>query len=343
MLFKKAVIFSLVAGAFAQSNTIVDVLQASGQNTKLLALLTDSSTYAPIVTLLSGNGTFTVFAPNDDAFDKANLTTGADYTSYHILGSVIPSVALANGSNFADTLLTNTTYDKFGNGQGLPLDVVKDSTGVTVHFGLGSSTVVKADNNATNGVVHIIDTILMPPVAPSATAEAANLTGVVDALTTAGLVSAVDGAMGVTIFAPSNGAFQALVASVGNLSSIPLSTLQNILKYHVVSGVYYSTNIIALKEPTDVTTLLGPTVHVLFNGTNVLVNNSTVVLADILVDNGVVHVIDSVLMPPTSSSSSATGASSASSTSTPTSLAVHNQASFVTAAALAVVFCVLLL
>jgi uncharacterized surface protein with fasciclin (FAS1) repeats len=140
--------------------------------------------------------------------------------------------------------------------------------------------------NFTGGVIHIIDRVLTIPESDAATAAAANLTSLVGALTQANLVNTVDALRDVTIFAPSNAAFSSIGSAVVNLTSAELA---GILTYHVVNGtVGYSPGL----TNTTLTTVNGGTVRITVQNGTVYVNSARVVTPDVLVANGVVHVID---------------------------------------------------
>ena len=146
--------------------------------------------------------------------------------------------------------------------------------------------------NFTGGVIHIIDTVLTIPESDSSTAVAANLTSLAGALTTANLVSTVDALSDVTIFAPSNAAFEAIGSAVGTLSTAQLTS---ILTYHVVQGtVGYST----LLSNTTLKTVNGENVTITIEDGDVFVNSAKVITPNVLVNNGVVHVIDGYVALP---------------------------------------------
>merc|ERR1712161_116729 len=164
------------------------------------------------------------------------------------------------------------------------------------------------DNEATNGVAHIIDGVLLPPAPTLApTAAPKNLVGLaqsVDILSTlvaavvAGdLVETLSSAGPFTVFAPTNDAFAALPA--GTLDSLlqpeNKGTLVDILTYHVVSGKVLSTD---LAPSQDVSTVQGDTLLIKARDGAVTVNGRNVVTADNEATNGVAHIIDGVLLPP---------------------------------------------
>ena len=133
----------------------------------------------------------------------------------------------------------------------------------------------------------MIDAVLTIPLNISTTAIEAGLSAAAGALTDTNLVSAVDSLTDVTVFVPNNAAFQAIGSAVGNLT---MAQLSSILEYHVINGtVAYSTD---LANGTTIKTLQGNDVTItIMNGT-VFVNSAQVVTPDVLVANGVVHVID---------------------------------------------------
>jgi uncharacterized surface protein with fasciclin (FAS1) repeats len=142
-----------------------------------------------------------------------------------------------------------------------------------------------------NGVIHVIDSFLVLPANVSTTAVAANLTSVVGALIAADLVETVDTTPDVTIFAPSNMAFQSIGSALGNIST---EDLTKVLTYHVVPGaIGYSST---LKNMTLATVNGGSVTITIIDG-SVYVNSAKVIVPDVLVANGVVHVIDNVLNP----------------------------------------------
>merc|ERR1711998_822593 len=176
-----------------------------------------------------------------------------------------------------------------------------------------NSKVVTADVDATNGVVHVIDRVLIPPqsvnMALGATPVRKNivelasgiddLSTLVTALTAGKLTTALSGDGPFTVFAPTNEAFAALPkATLAHLLDPKnIKELDEILEYHVIAGTAIHAK--DLKEFQKVKTLEGRTVNVLKRDGSVLVGNSKVVTADVDATNGVVHVINHVLIPPT--------------------------------------------
>lgn len=149
-----------------------------------------------------------------------------------------------------------------------------------------AANLIHQDNNFTGGIVHIVDNVLTLPLNISTTAVAANLTSLTGALTDAKLVGAVDGLKDVTVFAPNNEAFQSIGSVLPNMT---MEQLTQILEYHVINGtVGYSSKV--MNE--SVMTLGGKNLTIEIIGSDVFVNSAKVVVPNVLVANGVVHVID---------------------------------------------------
>jgi uncharacterized surface protein with fasciclin (FAS1) repeats len=144
------------------------------------------------------------------------------------------------------------------------------------------------DVNFTGGVIHVIDRLLVLPEVPSETLAAAGLTSLRGALNKTNLIEAVDTTPDVTIFAPSNEAFRNIGSALANISD---EDLTNVLSYHVVKGtVGYSSG---LENGTTLTTLSGNNLTITIGEEGrIFVNSARVTIADVLVANGVVHVID---------------------------------------------------
>merc|ERR1712048_107719 len=179
--------------------------------------------------------------------------------------------------------------------------VTKDGSTVMA----GSATVSTADISCSNGVIHVIDAVLLPPerlLSPvpdivETAISAGNFTVLVEALQTAGLVDALKGAGPFTVFAPTDAAFTALLDSLGVTKAELLARddLADILKYHVLSGSSVMSADLAATQ--GVTTLEGSTLTVTKDDSTVMAGSASVSTADISCSNGVIHAIDSVLLP----------------------------------------------
>ncbi|CAN8095208.1 unnamed protein product [Discula destructiva] len=281
------------------SQALTDVIAGTPDLSTLGALL---QSYPDLASMLASASNITILAPNNAAFSTfltaaVNESITADpglapaVLSYHVLAGTIRSDQITDTPAFPKTMLTNATYTNVTGGQVVKCET--DNGGVVITSGLlRNSTVVTADVAFNGGVVHIIDSVLTIPESPSMTATAANLSSLVGALNQTNLVGTVDEAMDVTILAPENSAFESIASLVSTLSTEQVAA---ILRYHVVGGtVGYSTS---LSDGQTITTLNGSTVTITERDGNIFVNSAEVVMADILVSNGVAHVIDNVLNP----------------------------------------------
>jgi transforming growth factor-beta-induced protein len=298
--FAPLVLAWLLAPAFGQTNsTIVELAVA----TPSLSTLVTAVTAADLATALGNpNATLTVFAPDNDAFAKLPdgllttlLTPGfkmhlTDILLYHVFGdAAILSSALADTQDI--TMLN-----------GEMLTVTKSNTTVTVTTTFGqSATVIMADVEGSNGVVHVIDGVLVPSsIMATVISLVANYSALLSLITRAGLETTLMGTGPFTLLAPTNEAFSMLdTATVDFLTSTAgAATLTSILTYHVISGSVTSD---MLMNGMMVKTVEGGEVTFMIEGDTVMVNNATVISADMLAFNGVSHGIDMILMPPAAS------------------------------------------
>jgi uncharacterized surface protein with fasciclin (FAS1) repeats len=294
-----ALIALLCASVFAQSptNTIAANVAEDPNLSELAGIVTGPGYEAVLEALSNPDATLTLFAPNNSAFEKLPAVPGYDdlinILYYHAINDII-SAGNLTALQFPDSLMANASYVNLGEDKAQVLQVTQSDGVVTIVFGVpgtpaGVATVTTADVACSNGVIHIIDTVLLIPGKTSEVAAAAGLTDLIEALQLADLVSAVDDTASLTIFAPTNEAFAAL----GDWRSLPVETLKDVLLYHVVPAVAYSTD---LSNNQKFTTLEGGEVTITTTD-GVKVNDANVAVANALIKNGVVHVIDKVLMP----------------------------------------------
>lgn len=268
--------------------TIVDIAVADGRFTTLVTAVQE----AGLVETLSGEGPFTVFAPTDDAFGKlpegtvevllADIPALTDILLYHaISGEVLAE----------DVVMLSETETVLG-----------EKVMIKVEDGnvyINDSMVIITDIMADNGVIHVIDTVLLPPeklgtIVDIAVADG-RFTTLVTALQEAELVEALSGEGPFTVFAPTDEAFGKLPDGTIEALLADIPALTDILLYHVVSGKVLAEDVVMLEEAE---TLLGENVTIRVEDGNVYINDSMVIITDILADNGVIHVIDTVLLPP---------------------------------------------
>ena len=317
-----------------EEQSVLDLAIEAGQFSTLIAAI-DA---AGLSETLEGEGPFTVLAPTDAAFDAAFEALGitaADLLAdtetltailtYHVLPQAADSqlVATLDGSSVPTV-----------NGQSVDISVVAGQ------IMINEATVVSADLIADNGIVHVIDAVLLPPdiaealgvamaddmeeettttteatttttteamaptiaeiVAEAAAGDPAEFTVLLAALETADLVDALSGEGPFTVFAPTDAAFAALLDDLGITAEELLANpdLANILLYHVVSGEFLAADVIDL-APVDVPTLFEEnTISIAVVDGSVVINDvATVISPDVMASNGVIHVIDVVLVP----------------------------------------------
>ena len=273
-------------------NSIYDIVSNSADHTTLKTAIDACSLNG----VLSGAGTLTLFAPTDAAFNLLPAGTVAallndipqltNILKHHVVGATVMSSMLSN--NQVVTTLNGTTVTVTINSMGVFID---------------NAQVIVADIVADNGVVHVIDAVLIPSPPSNSiydivsnSADHTTLKAAIDACSLNGVLS---GAGTLTLFAPTDAAFNLLPAGTvaALLNDIP--QLTNILKHHVVGATVMSS---MLSNNQVVTTLNGTTVTVTINSMGVFIDNAQVIVADIVADNGVVHVIDAVLIPSSTTS-----------------------------------------
>ena len=316
----------VVAADIAISNGVVHVLNGvmlpdlmlpnivEAATAANLSVLIDAVTAAGLGNALLNADAITVFAPTNDAFMAALNAYDADDLNQlvakiggienlqTILGfHVVPAVAFST-----DLAATNT----FTTLAGQELTVTAGSSGVTVTDALGNTAnVVTADVAIENGVVHVIDGVLLPEFSlPNLVeaATAANLTVLLDAVTAANLGGALLDAEAITVFAPTNQAFLDLLDALSLnsleelIATLGAEAVTKVLQFHVVPATAFSFDLASGAQM--VPTLSGEMLTVTRNGSNVTVtdkagNTFNVVAADVAIQNGVVHVIDGVLLP----------------------------------------------
>ena len=270
--------------------TIVQIAADAGQFTTLVAAVKA----AGLADTLSGKGPFTVFAPTDAAFAKLGKETLADLLkpenkpqlvailTYHVLGE----------RAMAATVVARKELTTL---QGGTLAVVVDGGKVKV----GSANISKTDITGSNGVIHVIDSVLIPAAEPNlveVASKAGKFGTLLKAAVAAGLADtlAKDGPF--TVFAPTDEAFAKLgdetIASL--LQPENKARLTAILKNHVVAGKVVAAQAVKL---TEAATIGGTKLMLKVDGKTLCVGGAKVIAADIMAKNGVIHVIDAVLVP----------------------------------------------
>jgi uncharacterized surface protein with fasciclin (FAS1) repeats len=274
----------------------------ASQNDTLSALNGLLQAQPDLVDTLTNLENITILAPSNEALESFLNNTevaamvAADPSivpailSYHVLNGTYYASNVTDTAAFIPTLLTNATYSNVTGGQ--VVSAIAEGDTVSFYSALKQqSNVTEANLNFTGGTIHIINQVLAIPMNVSSTAVAAELRSLVGAVTQADLATTLDTLEDVTIFAPYDEAFAAIGSVTGELSEEQLS---KILTYHVVQGtVGYSSGLMNM----SLETVEGSNLTITVGDDGVFVNSAKVIIPDVLVANGVVHVIDGVLNP----------------------------------------------
>lgn len=284
----------------------MDDIVATAQATDNLSILVDALTQAGLVSTLQGDGPFTVFAPTNDAF-QALLDSDPSWNSLSdidntVLRNILQFHVLATNAkaeNLIDSYVTSLASGPNDESISLQIDV---TGGIKFN---GSANPITTDIETSNGIVHTIDEVMLPPSVVNLALNNPQFTSLVTALTrndlTTDYVDVLSGDGPFTVFAPTNAAFQALLDSDTNwnsLNDIPLATLEAVLNYHVVANANVQSS--QLTNEQSITSLGGNLTVNLSDGAKLETTSGQLVniaLPDVQGSNGVVHAVESVLLP----------------------------------------------
>jgi transforming growth factor-beta-induced protein len=279
----------------AQLADIVDTAVDDGRFTILVTALAA----ADLVTTLEGPGPFTVFAPTDTAFGKLPVGTIAyllrPENKIKLIKLLTYHVVAGKAITAADIIAMNPPFElKMLNG--FDTNITKEGSSIKVN----NATVIVADVMASNGIIHALDTVLLLPDIVDIAVQDGRFKILVTALKAAGLVDALKGNGPFTVFAPTDDAF----------AKLPPGTIEDLLKpenkpklikiltYHVTAGSALTTaDILARNPPFEIIMLNDLLTKISKDGDLIRVNDATVIVADIIAKNGVIHAIDMVLLP----------------------------------------------
>lgn len=286
-----------------QPQTIADIASANADFSTLVTALNRTG----LTSVLDGSGQFTVFAPTNAAFQSFFTSLGAGVTVNNVDENVLKSILLNHviGTEINSSAIPESTYvstlspfSSAANAPTISMFVQKSGATVTINGGVsnGGAVVSTADVDASNGVIHIVNSVIKIPTIKNHAIANPNFSTLTSLLVDQGLVPTLDGTSGApfTVFAPINSAFDSATLTLyGSLSS---AAKTQVLTYHVVGGANVRSNAI----PTgNITTLQGQTFTIA--GTSINDAGSTVnkniILTDVQCSNGVVHAIDKVLLP----------------------------------------------
>lgn len=268
---------------------IVDTAVSAGAFQTLVAAVKA----ADLVDTLKGEGPFTVFAPSDEAFAKLPEGTIAELLKPENkpkLQAILAYHVVPGSVKAADVVKLTGAQSV----QGQQIDIAVTDDGVTVD----GANVVKTDIHTSNGVIHVIDSVILPSdkdIVETAVA-AGSFESLVAAIKAAGLVETLQGEGPFTVFAPTDDAIAALPEGTVEelLKPENKDQLAAILTYHVVPGRVMAADVVKLKSAR---TVQGQEIAISVNDGKVMINNANVVSADIDTTNGVIHVIDAVILP----------------------------------------------
>jgi len=258
------------------ATTLVDLVKAAG-----------------LAETLSGEGPFTVAGPTNKAFDdlpkavldmlRSNKTALTEVLTYHVHAGLVLSTDATNDELFTTVQGTKARFNMYANGA------------VTINGAMVDTDAV--DQRASNGVIHVMDKVIYPiPSGDVTTVATSNpdFSTLVTALEKADLVDTLKGMGPFTVFAPTNAAFAKIPADELRRILADKDLLTSILLYHVLPGTVYSAG---LTDGMNAETLAKKPIRITVNDNGVMINRSKVTMADISGTNGVVHVIDTVLIP----------------------------------------------
>jgi len=271
--------------------TIADHAVANPAFSSLVAVATKAEL---VPALDDDNATLTVFAPTNDAFaaflsdlgvglDDLSKETLASVVLYHAMSGIVPAAQVSAG--YFPTL--SMAFDR-------PVSLmISIESGVVLN---SSSDELVADVVATNGIIHAINKVILPPTVVDIASANANFSTLVKAVVKAELATTLSGDGPFTVFAPTNDAFDALFTMLGisGVDALTKDDLTPILLAHVVSGNVASTD---LSNSTVPTLNTNKSIEINIDNGVVLDGDIQVIAADIQGKNGIVHVIDKVIIP----------------------------------------------
>ena len=298
-LFQCLCCLSLMAfGSLRADDNLVQVAASNGQFKTLVNLLVVTG----LDRALQTHDEFTVFAPTDEAFAKLPAETLASLlkpSGRETLTNILKAHVVVGERSLGDIQRPS---------EGKPIKTLEGTsfrlTGNGLNPRFGNAKVVLANVEASNGIVHVIDEVLMPGPKQDNIVETAKSAGIFNtllaALTAADLASVFAGDTSYTVLAPTDEAFEKIPKET--LASLLLpenkDVLVRILKYHVIAGSISAKDAIGA---ANAKTLEGSSVRFTLQDGKLTVDNSTVIKNDVVASNGVIHVIDTVLMPPNKS------------------------------------------
>ncbi|KAJ3094036.1 hypothetical protein HDU97_008672 [Phlyctochytrium planicorne] len=291
---------SILALACAIGVSAQSIIEALGKEDDLKTLLTVAGGREKVVAALNGlTDAVTLFAPSNAAFAKLAAAPSGDALDAVLFYHVVPGTSYVPKEDGRTTLKTALAPKDKKAAQ--VVVAAKTADGVTIGYRLAKANVKKSITvNGGKGIIHVVDDVLLPPQTIAETATAGGLTSLVDTIKAVGLLDVVVGLQDVTIFAPTNDAFAAIKSVTDTLSK---EAIQDVLKLHIVPSPVYAGDIIKAGKKISAKTVLGQEVSAEATEKGVQIAGkgnktpATVVIADVIFDEGVVHVVNTVLLP----------------------------------------------
>jgi len=284
-----------VAVVRPQQADIIQTLVEDGRYRILLFALADTGLIEP----LRGPGPFTLFAPTDRSFERLprevinelfrpeNRPKLLKLLEFHaVVGKALTS---------AQIIAMNPPF-KLQMANNLSTEITENGGRIKIN----NASVIQADVAATNGVIHAIDEVLFPPDVVQTAINDGRFKILVTALKAGDLVPALEGPGPFTVFAPTDAAFAKLPAGTVDdlLKPENKPKLIRVLTYHVVGGrALSSADILALNPPFKLEMLNGLSTQITVDAGKIKVNDATVIVANVTTSNGIIHAIDTVLLP----------------------------------------------
>lgn len=284
-IFALLLSLSLLFTPHARAQDIVDTAVAADDFTILVAALEATG----LDEALRGDGPFTVFAPTDAAFSALGQETIDALLADTVTLSSILLFHVAAGSYDAEAVLGRDGIQTLNGAV-----AAVDADAVQIE----GANIVATNIETDNGIIHVIDAVILPPENDIVdTAVGAGLFNtLVAAVQAAGLEDTLRSAGPFTVFAPTDDAFAALGEDTINALLADPDALANILLYHVVPGALTANDVLS---NDSLTTAQGDTASISLNDTGAFINDAQIIMTNIFTSNGVIHVIDAVILPPT--------------------------------------------
>lgn len=268
----------------ARAQDIVDTAIAADDFNTLVAALQATG----LDEALRGDGPFTVFAPTDAAFAALGQDTiDALLADTDTLSSILLFHVAAGSYDAEDVLARDGILTLNGAVAGIDADAVQ----------IEGANIVTTDIETDNGIIHVIDAVILPPtddIVDTAVA-AGSFNTLVAAVQAAGLEETLRGDGPFTVFAPTDDAFAALGEDTINALLADTETLSNILLYHVAPGALTAVDVVG---SSNIEMAQGDETTISVTDEGAFIDNAQIVMTNIFTSNGVIHVIDAVILPP---------------------------------------------